>query len=800
MHLVFLSARVPLTKTFAIQNGKLISKPYPLVSRVTSHNVEIETLQDFHAALIDAAKHNRCLFSGHLQHPLVDESRASKTIKNDRTWVCFDFDKVDAKDHGDVVKKYLPDTCQNVSYIVQPSASMFKPDTTHWSGHIFMLLKTPVPEKVLKQWFEHLNFKVPALAKSLSLTDSLQALRWPLDRTVADCSKIIYIAPPICAGFTSKISKDKAFTLVKKKTPSLAIPLFEAITHHDIRVKINELRAKLNEPPLDYNIQTHNGVEVMLDAAECEVHGVRQSGEHFLRFNLNGGDSYAYYIDLRNPGLIGNFKGEPFLRTDEAAPELYKTLKKTAPKTVASAPLDEDADVFAFYATNRSSAVYIGQYSPVTRKLDLNNSSETPAKGWLNEWSIPHKGFLPHVEVVFDPQSDIQYMPGSTLINTFRASDYMMKPKTTESVSKLHEIPPAINKTIRSMLGNPDDDLLIHYINWLAFIFQTRSKSGAAWVLHGAPGTGKSMFIRAVLTPLFGPEHVKVVQFGQVTNQFNAFLENTLFVVFEEADTKAVDNHSDLMSKLKHWITDSPIEINQKGIKTYAAPSYSNFIFNSNERTPVNITDDDRRFNIANRQENKIVYTPNELYALSEGTELDAFADVLHRWPVDRIAASKVIDSQAKVDIHEATTGINQLIAEAIIHGDLQFFIDRTPSDNEAAADFHNRFNPLLIYKSLIAQCQQNAEKGEVMLLTEEQVFILFRTLITDNRYFQDSKTWRKRHYKAIGLDVDRQHRMPGKPSERHRGIMVNWTAPEFPIEVTDKADKVVKLRGVTCG
>jgi hypothetical protein len=321
---------------------------------------------------------------------------------------------------------------------------MFKPDTKKWSGHIFMLLKQPVDEKMLKQWFEHLNFTVPALENAITLTDSLQALRWPLDRTVADCSKIIYIAPPVCAGFTPKISKDKAFMFVKKKQPSLQIPLFASITHQDIRAKINALRRAINEPELEYNIQNHNGYEVMLKADACTVHGVRTSGDHYLRFNLNGGDSYAYYIDLRNPGLIGNFKGEPFLRTDEAAPELYASLKKTAPKTLAAAPLDEDADAFAFYATNRSSAVYIGQFSPTTRELKLNNSSETPAKGWLNEWSIPHKGYLPHIEVVFNPKDDVQYIPGGTIINTFRASDYMMKEKQSglmrKKVKKIHFI------------------------------------------------------------------------------------------------------------------------------------------------------------------------------------------------------------------------------------------------------------------------------------------------------------------------------------------------------------------------
>jgi hypothetical protein len=787
MHIIFLSARLPLTKTFAVHNKQLVTKPYPLVSRVSSHEAEVNSLQDFYKELVANAKLNRCLFSGHLQHPLVDESRAGKTIRNDRTWVCLDFDKVNAKTHEEVIEKYLPDYCQNVSYIVQPSASMFLPKTKRWSGHIFMMLKTPTPEKALKSWFEHLNFTNKYLAKELVLTDSLQALHWPLDRTVADCTKIIYIAAPICHGFEPSIKSNEAIKLVKKKTNALNIPLHEPVTTNDIRAKINALRKAINQPELDYNISSHNGDDILIGATECDVHNIRTSGDHYIRFNLNGGDSYGYYIDLRNPGLIKNFKGEPFLRTDEAAPELYKTLKKTAPKTVAAAPLDEDTDIFACYATNKSSAIYVGKYEPIERALTLNNASETSAKAWLAEHSISHKGYLPHVSLEFNPHQEMQYVHGSNVVNTFRSTDYMQQTKSTDAVSHLSDIPVTINKTLRSMLGNPDNETLEHFINWLAFIFQTRKKTGAAWVLHGTQGTGKSIFIKHILTPLFGENQVKILQFNLVKTDFNAFLENALFVIFEEADTKSVDNQAALMSKLKHWITDSPIEINSKNIKPYSVPNYANFIFNSNERTPVNSTSDDRRFNFANRQETKLFYTPNELQVMFSGTELPAFADMLLRWPADPIAASKVLHNQAKIDVHEATTSINQLIAEAILRGDLQFFIDRMPSDSEAAADYHNRFNPLGLFKTKIAEYQSAAQKNEPSLLTDEDLFILFRTLITDARYFQDTRTWRKRHYKTIGLDIEKQHRVPGNTTARARGLLIQWNSPEFPAALESK-------------
>ena len=794
MHLTFLSARLPLTKTFALQNKQMVAAPYPLVSRVTSHQEIINNLGDFHKQVLKHALLNHCLLSGPVAHPLKDESRAGKGIHEDRWWVCFDFDKVKGKNVEDVIKKYLPEYCQDVSYVAQLSASMFRPDTKTFSGHVFMMLKTPVSEKYLKQWFEHLNLSIPALEKSMTLTDSLQALHWPLDRTVADCTKIIYIAPPICHGFKPKLKPEDAVTLVKKAKPSLAIQPFESVTSGDIRQKINALRRAVNEPDLDYNVQAHGNDEVLIGAAMCDVHGIRSSGDHYIRFNLNGGDSYAYYIDLRNPHLIRNFKGEPLLKTEEAAPELYKTLKKTAPKSVAAGPLDEETNVLAFYATNKSSSIMIGTHEPIQRELTLNTANETSAKAWLSSYSLLSKGYLPHIDLVFEPTNNLQYIPGSAVINTFRATEYMMLTKSSDAVPDLKDMPPVIQKTIRSMLGNPDEELLAHFINWLAFIFQSREKTAAAWVLHGRSGTGKSTFISEILTPLFGAKQVRVMQFNAIKADFNAYLEDALFVVFEEANTKAVENQSDLMAKLKHWITDSPIEIRRMRTDNYTAPNYSNFIFNSNENTPVSIPGDDRRFNIANRQEEKLFYTPNEIKSIMNGDELNDFADFLLRWPADAMKARQVIETQAKLDIHEASTSINQLIAEAIQRGDLQFFIDRMPSDSEANSDFHNRFNTLGMFKEHIARYTEDAEAGLGTVVKDEDLFVLFRTLIPDTRYFQDSKTWRKRHYKALGLELDRQHRVKGRPVDRLRGLLIEWKVPEYKMPAPTQ--KLTSIKG----
>lgn len=778
MHIVFMGARLPLTKTFVQNAGVLTASPYPHVSKVTSYHEEATTLAAFRDLLASHAALNHCLFNGQLTRPLQNESRAGMTKACKRDWIVFDFDKVDGNSAEEVVRTYLPPECQNVSYIAQLSASMFRPDIDKWSGHIFMLLKEPIEQQRLKQWFEHLNFSVPALTDSLSLSDSLEALHWPLDRTVAYDSKLIYIAAPRCHGFQPAISQH--ITLVRKRSEKLSIPAFTPIDHQTIRQKINELRRNIGEPEVTYDLTLFEGQEMLRNAQPGLIQGIKTSGDHYIRFNLNGGDSYAYFIDLRNPEVIRNFKGEPYLQTKQVDEALYKSLRRAAPAATSKPPLNDGAEVLAFYATNQGSPIKIGLYDPIERRVTLNSAPETAARAWRAEYGLTQKEFLPHYNLVFDPTSDIQYMPGLTTINTFRTTDYMARTRTKSEPSTLADLPPLTAKIIHSILGGAEERVVRHFVNWVAYIFQYRKKTGTAWVLNGVEGSGKGSFIKYFLQPLLGPEHVAIVQYANLRGEFNAFLENALLVVIEEADIKSVDNAEDIMAKVKLWITDDDIPIRKMRTDVYNARNYSNFILNTNTRTPAAISGNDRRFNFGERQEVRWVPTPNELKTMFEGKELDAFADMLQRWPVNEFDAAMVIDTEAKRDAHEATTSINQQIADAVMQGDLQFFIDRMPTDVEAAADFSNgRFPVIGLYRDKLDTYIAAASKGQQVLLKDEDLFVLFRMLIPDPRYFQDSVTWRRRHYKSLGLDVGKQHRLPGSRSERDRGVLVTWKLPE---------------------
>jgi len=766
MNLVFFEAALPLTKTIV---GTTVA-PYPHVSKLTSHHESIGSLDAMFAVLKKHAALGHCLFNGQLTVPLTHESRAGKTIKGiDRVWLVFDFDKVAC----DSVDELLPPACKDVSYIIQRSTSMFVSDQ-FFSGHVFMLLERPSNEKELKEWFERINFDNPILKSQLALTGSKTALHWPLDRSGAYDSKLIYIAPPKLVGVQPLLLPEDAIQIVKRRRPRLTIPSFDPVPKYLLDKTINDLRVNEGLPQRDLSTRPFQDGEILLKADKLLISGVKNIGEHYIKFNVGDGDSMAYWIDLRNPQIVKNFKGEPYMKTEEVDPEFFKVLVKEARKIVQRPPIEDGTEILAFFSTADEAEVTTGLWCPLERYLRLDKSNLSAAAAWLAAYGIMKHGYLDHYDVVFDP-TDLspQYISARPYINRFSPTEYMLKTKSSKP-STIKSLPPVIGKTLHSIVGG-NDELLEHFINWLAFIFQTRTKTETAWVLHGIEGIGKGNFVDYILRPLFGKELVRNVQFGLASGMFNDFLDGALFVVFEESSMSAVNNQADLMQKLRHWITEDSITINAKNKKPIENKNYSNLIFYSNERNVVQISGSNRRFNVCPRQEEKIFYTPNEFLALQQLDELHDFAQVLTDWPVNEQAVHTIINTEAAAFMHEMTSPISAQIAEAILRGDIQYFIDRQPSDLEAMADFGAHVNTLSMYKDVI----DKVLAGSLDVLEKEHLYALFRTLLPDPRFFSNSPRHRDRFYAQNGINVKQTWSASAKTNIR--GIKINWQRAERP-------------------
>lgn len=760
MQLTFLSGKVPLTKTITYNNrdGQYTTTPYPLVKNVTSADEAVTTLADFERALKKHAALGACLLKGGLDRPLTDESRAGHSVDDDHHWIVFDFDKVDCPPTFDgalvAIGKYLPRECQGVECIVQLSASCAHPEVSKLSCHIYMLLDEPVPTRTLTDYFTWINYNTK-LKDELLLSDSGVALHWPLDRTTAPTSRLIYIAPPRTVGFEPTLTQ--TIQRYTGKTKKLRIPHFTPVDAATIRDTVNQLRRKHELPELEARVVQHRGQEMLVGMKEdVQIHDLRNSGNGFLRFNLNGGDSLAYFINLRDPGVIGNFKGEPFLYTKEVAPKFLEQLTKSR----AGAKFIEtptELDVMAFYATNRGSAIYIGSYDRVADRMIINTSNETAARSWLAQHGVFLRGPLPHYDLSFDVRSTIRYEEGYPVINMYRTTDFIKEfadaertlPCDSTSLEALGKAAPTLYRTIRSACG--DEPSTLAFINWLARIFQTREKSMTTWIMHGVQGTGKGMLFNNIIRPLFGEDTCTMVTAEFIESSFNSFLDGKLFVAIDELDmSRSVDAQA-VIAKIKNWTTEPKLSINQKMQVEREVESFVNMLVFSNSPRPLIIDNNDRRFHVGEYQTERLYFTAHEVATLRQGTELPSFAECLGSWMVDEEMALYPTMTAAKARMVESTHSTIDKVGQAILTGDSNYFFEMRPSELQLRTDFGGKVLPIREYDALLRAMANNT----LNVLTPADLYTLFKMVVLNDKQWPEQPAAQRRILVRFNLVAD---------------------------------------------
>lgn len=787
MELTFLSGPIPLTKTIAYspRDGQYTVTPYPLVQKVSSHVERVDSIDQFAAQLKIHGAMGHTLLKGSLDRPLSNESRAQRAQDLPHEWIVFDFDKVDCAPTYDgavqAITKYLPPECHKVDCVVQLSSSCFRPDATHLSCHVYMLLAKPMDTRLMTEWLTSINFQEP-LYKEVRLTDSGMALHFPLDRTVTSPAKLIYIAPPRCVGF--KPSVEESVRVIRGSERQLRVPAFPAVSPTFVGTKIRELREAANLPAWEYKTRAHpSGVDIMVDAEACHIHDIKPSGEGYIRFNMNGGDSLAYFINLREPGLIGNHKGEPYLLTASVAPDLFKSLTKAAKSTPAKM-ISPAVTPLAFYATNRQSNVYIGYYDREKDELRLDQSTVAAAASWMAQHGVPIKQNLPHYDIVYDMTSDVRFEDGYPVINLYRQSDLMRQfaaqskdlSCTSDSVDRVREVAPAIYRVVSSIVAN-EDDAIRRFLNWVAAIFQRRSRTNSAWVLHGVQGTGKGFFIQHVMRPLLGENAVSQVLYNALDKDFNEFLDGKLLIVFDEAEMGKGTDWSMVRSKIYNWITEPKIAIRPMRGAWYETDNHCNIMLLSNSSRPIIIEEGDRRFNVPNQQKSRLFFTANEYAALVEQNELAAFASILGRWQVNDELFLQPLASASKERIYESTHSLLERIAKAIQGGDVQYFVNTRPDDLQLRTDHMGKMLPMREYDALLRAMVD----GSLTVLKPSDLYVLFRVVTAGDKIFPETRAHQRQIFSRFGLlPGDSDVYTDGRTGKSSRGMKTPaWLATD---------------------
>lgn len=796
MKITFLSAAVALTKTYAkLPDGSIEKTSYPNVWEVTSHIEDARDLNHLEKLITAHAAQGHCLLKGMVMRDLVSESRKDSTDRNATTnWLCLDIDGIEpvfseyvtgCSSGTDEPRKIIqatpvtPDTILtamglgDVSYVLQWSGSMGVSNNA-LRCHIFVMLSKPISAPLIKQWLIQKNHEVPILRAHQKLTKTSLALTWGLDITACQSDKLIYIAPPTLKGIKNPLGKTPRISVVKKKEATFEITGRINSTDQNRALtdaRILELRdaAGLLKRKLTY--KTVGAHEILAKPGECIATEMKQD-RGFVYFNLNGGDSWAYYHPENNPDYIFNFKGEPVYLTKELLPSYWEQLNQQAYR-VSSTGL-----TYLAFLDRATSTYWRGTYDQTSDELSiLPAKTETMVRHFAEANGLRLGDFIPEWDMEFNPHDSVRVDFDNKTVNTFQLTDYMRAP-----VRKVPACPPVILKVISHILAN-DLEAVEHFLNWLAYIVQNRDRTMTAWVFQGVPGTGKGLLMNRVLSPLFGESQVVIKRSGELNEKWTDFVAGKFIVFIDEIQTSAFKDEAGVIANLKNFITEPTVTVRMMNKNAYSVKNHGNYIFASNKADPITVDKQDRRINVGTYQKNSLVLSDKEMDLILSGAELQNFHHYLMGYAVDARAASTPLKSAARNSLIELSQTTSESTASALMEGNFEFFVEQLPTSSayetnyllKAKVDNYKRTLSDLLARTKNGVC--NVSRDELFIIFDFTVGGMNPSPTTFSRYLGH----RQIAVKPIFID--------GKTV---RGIAIEWKdmhkAKEFAQEVNQDA------------
>lgn len=691
MQLNFISAKSALRKDL------IKGENYPNVTKVTSHGHEIQSLAELYEIIKKEARAGNAIITNGLKKTLVDESRAGMSLSDPTELFILDVDTdfLPFATREDMVEALGLDA----DFVFQHSASSPSPESLR--GHYFFLLEKPestVRIKRVVRWLNNEHLRV-----YIALNNAKRGLKWPLDIGINDPGRLVYIAPP-------RIEIDPIDNRIvpAQGERRLTLPEVQEVNTTDI---INNLRVAVGEEKIE------EAQILAVKPGEFKITGQRENDE-FIYLNLNGGDSWGYYIIKEYPALIRNFKDEPDIPLKDVDPALAARLKRDLPSGDDLVP-NADSITHMGFRDPEADLYYQVEYKGETwTKYHITNSKDR-----LNDYLVT-KGLeklkaVPDGTVFFDPTSEVSFDPEKRILNLYRPTPHMVSTETSE------EMPEHIEKVIRHLLVT--EECYERFINWLAFIVQKKEKTGTAWILQGHTGTGKGTLYSEILVPLFGYEHCHTGTIELISESYNSFLRKNIILVVDEFNINDIDNSNRVWNKLKTYITETQLPIRAMRTEQVLAENFSNLIFTTNEDDILNIDHSERRLNIPPRQEQPHINLHKFRHKLKH--EVGAFANYLRGYKVNEFHARTVIKTDARLQAIEASRSSVQTIFDAIKQGDLDFFIEnlleRPPADV-------NTFLTYSRYKEIVAGWMNR--RGEEELITNEELLDVYQYLQPHNK------------------------------------------------------------------
>jgi len=684
---------------------------YPNVKNVTSHLEHVTDIDSLHAAIMDHASRGHCMLKNNLKRPIVNESRKGMCDKFAPTQLLvLDFDKFpvisdsfDLQTAVDFALNSLSKFGLQVTDYVAQASSSFKMRGNKFSFHVFFILSDEIDPRVMKTWLQYINLSIEEYRKSITLSENGHSLSYPLDPSVADNSKLIYIAPPTFADVQDdpfagqhqnriiKVTGRQYSTFdledyaMDAQLPAVAKMVSELKDEKREEKKLPKSKTKVKLKRLG-----DDSFEIMENPENMRLSIADDSSLPYVRCNVNNGDSAAYWFDVFKPMFMHNFKDEPIFMMEDVDPAFANmVLSKYQPwidEQVKKKALSVPSKPMSFRDIY-TDTFYTAQYDMSKNSLtDMHAITKTNLEGFYASHQCPEPAFVPDADVKFDPTSQEPAVNVSKIpynINLWNSSKVMDKQvewdgETLEvgTATLIKEKCPVIYRVMHHMLGNGNAEFE-RMINWLAYIFQTRQKAETAWILSGVQGTGKGVFSHRILRPLLGETFVPVRTLENMEEQFNDYMRQAIVCVVDEFNMPVGKSAlTKMANKLKNMITEPTITIRAMRSNQVEIPSYTSFIFNSNHVDAVAIEVSDRRYNVAPRQEKTLLEEYPEFTEDIDKieSELPLFAGALTAFDVNRRMVRVPLQNEAKTAMITAGQSVLEEFVYAFRYGKLDYF------------------------------------------------------------------------------------------------------------------------------
>ena len=794
-------------------------KSYPQVKTFDSHVYEVANsasgLKQMHKLMVTHAAKGHALLRGQLKKALEGQSRAGQTQKNlVCDWITIDIDNLDLVKAGEFgvtpnypttgiisradilfaaayLVKLLPEALHTVSYIATASASTGM-KTDRLSMHLDFMLANPVHPKTLKGWLTKLNFDSPIFNDQLGMSSNGTALIYPCDRTVADNSKLIYIAPPIMTGVEKRLDDDDRIVLVEKQTAIIDLmPLLVGCTEEQIKLLAGKALKKVRKDAglahktADMQSIRSSGktIEIVAnpDRALMQLAYANESSG-YVYANIQDkdgrmGDSNAYYWPIDNPQIVYNFKDEPPFRMKDVDMDFYKSICEQFSEQITAAnipapyvfrDITSDEHYALTYDTNNDLIMRLN----ATRRANLkdfmaNHGEEVPEP-------------IPDWDRVFDPQTNVQLDVENQFVNTYEPTKFLRHRELSSEDEHtleygrgylLKKCSPTLYAIMYHMVGSSDPEFE-HFFNWFAYAFQTKQKLTTAWVFTGIEGTGKGLFFHQIIHQLYG-KHAGYKTLENVEDQFNDFEEHTLFLVVDEFKLTDSASSNKMMNKLKHMVTETFGTVRGMRQAQRQVKLYANMCFNSNEIEVIRLSASDRRFNIGKRQEVPILAAyPNMMQDLKKNRdkELINLVEFVNAFEADPIQAYQPLDNSAKQLMRDASmTWIDHFIT-AIKTSNLDYFVEKILSVDASLSrdyDVNTQLNSERIVKNWVFN------EGQEIAVTNQELYTLCNSI--ENGAFSKEKFARMLGKRGVITE-----RVKCSDKIRRRGLIKTFRLVDF--------------------